>query len=112
MRRMGVGIAVLVALSGCSGGGDDAAASTPAAVTLPGGQTATPEQAAFLEAVTPSLTDDHRRDVLAVLGEATSICEINPGRDWEIGVLKGAGYSLTEATVINDAAHQHLCPQG
>jgi hypothetical protein len=110
MRRVVVGIAVVIALAGCSANADAQPAATSTALALPDGSTASPEQAAFWEAVEPSLTDDHRRDVLGILGEAKSICEINPKADWEIGVLKNAGYTLTEATAINTEAHKHLCP--
>jgi hypothetical protein len=110
MRRAVVAVAFAIALAGCSANAQPAAPS--AALALPDGSTATPEQAAFWKAVEPNLSDDHRGDVAGVLAEARSICEINPSADWAIGVLKSAGYTLTEATAVNTAAHQQLCPQG
>lgn len=85
---------------------------------LPDGRTATDEQRAFLEDVTPALSGDKAADVLHVLNEGESVCRIfadpsDPTQQRQAVDLlmdTGYGWTATEATVMVRSAAEHFCP--
>lgn len=106
-------LAACLPLAACGSGDDDQAAATTSAtaVTLPDGRTATDAEAAYLSQIKPSMSDDHNRDVVALLENGHSVCEVNMSEDWTIDALQKTsdGYDRTEATAIDTAARHHLC---
>jgi hypothetical protein len=110
--------AAVALLAGCGSGSTAQPDPTPpAAMELPDGRTATPEQSAFLEDVTASLSEEKARDVLFVLSEGESVCRLwddpsDPTQQRQAVDLfldTGYGWTQTEATVMVRAATEHFC---
>ncbi|MCF6745336.1 hypothetical protein E9529_13875 [Blastococcus sp. KM273128] len=111
--------AIPLALTACSS--EDASETAPASpevLTLPDGTEATAAQQAYLDQVQPHLSPANENDTLGVLDSGEiSVCGIwkNPSsleaRAQAVPMLLDAGYDRTEATVIYDAAVEHLCPE-